>query len=100
MKINIKKQFVYLLAICLMTGPVIGDVANAAEQSKQVTLTGEINDTHQLVADGKIYDIHPTPAGDDLVLNYISQKVKVIGTLRTGQEIDVITVRGFEVVGE
>ena len=72
----------------------------AQAQSEQVTLIGEINDTFQLVADGKIYDVAQTPEGDDLVNNYISMKVKVIGVLQKGTEIDIVSVRAFEVVGE
>jgi len=69
-------------------------------QAKEVTLIGEINDTNQLVADGEIYDIADTPLGNDLAQNYISIKVKVIGTVRPGEELPIITVSAFEVAEE
>lgn len=78
----------------------LGIVSNLRAQGEQVTLVGEINDTAQLVANGNIYDIAETAEGDDLVKNYISVKVRVTGSLHKGAEIDVITVRTFEVVDE
>ena len=39
-----------------------------------VTIIGEVNATNQIDVDGKIYEVDDTPAGDDLVKNYIHQK--------------------------
>ena len=57
-------------------------------------------DTGQLVTKGDIFDIAPTDLGDNLVQNYISQKVKVEGTVREGEELKIITVRSFQTVDE
>ena len=65
-----------------------------------ITIVGEVNDANQIVADGEIYDVDDTPQGDDLVKNYISQKVKVTGTLRTEEDMRIIAVTAFEVVEE
>lgn len=78
---------------------IIGMTAMPAHAA-EVTLIGEINDTYQLVADGQIYEIAETPAGEDLVRNYISLKVKVVGTVSSEGEVPTITVRSFEPVDE
>lgn len=90
----------FLTVGCAATVAVLVGALFVHAQGDQVILTGEINDTFQLVADGKVFDIAETPEGDDLVRNYISKKVKVTGWLEKGPEIDVIRVRGFEVVDE
>jgi hypothetical protein len=94
---KIKQPFRVLL-LCLVA--VILAEGTVYAQSEEVTLVGEINDTHQLVAEGAVYDIDDTPLGDDLALNYISMKVKVKGTVRAGDELQIITVKSFVVVEE
>ena len=46
------------------------------------------------------YEVDDTPQGDDLVKNYISQRVKVTGKLRTEDDMRIIVVTAFEVVEE
>ena len=65
-----------------------------------ITLVGEVNDTQQIVADGQIYEVANTPAGDDLVINYIAVKVKVTGTVEEKEDMKIITVKSFEAVPE
>lgn len=89
---------VKILLVCLATVVVVaGPVYSTSEK---VTLVGEINDTQQLVAEGEIYDIEPTPLGEDLIQNYISIKVKVECTVREGEELKIITVNSFQAVDE
>jgi hypothetical protein len=59
-----------------------------------------VNDTYQIVADGQIYDVANTPMGDDLVMNYIAEKVKVSGTVEEKEDMKIITVKSFKVVPE
>jgi hypothetical protein len=80
-----------LVTLCWLTSPVA---------AKRVTIVGEVNDNQQIVADNTIYEVDDSVAGDDLVINYIAQKVKVIGQLRESNELKVITVESFEVVEE
>jgi hypothetical protein len=68
--------------------------------AERVTLVGEVNDNQQIVADNEIYNVDDNAMGDDLVLNYIAQKVKVVGQLRDAEESKIITVESFEVVDE
>jgi hypothetical protein len=65
-----------------------------------ITIVGEVNDANQIVANGEIYEVDDTPQGDDLVKNYISQRVKVTGKLRTEDDMRIIVVTAFEVVEE
>jgi hypothetical protein len=41
-----------------------------------------------------------TPAGDDLVINYIAVKVKVTGTVEEKEDMKIITVKSFKAVPE
>jgi hypothetical protein len=66
----------------------------------KVTLVGEVNDNQEIVTDGQIYTVGDSKVGDDLVDNYISQKVKVVGKVIEGEEGEIIIVESFEVVEE
>lgn len=89
--------FVTLAAICMLASPVA---------ALRITLIGEINDNNQLVADNEIYEIDNNALGDDLVLNHVAQKVKVVGQLKVVRESNesdgfkLIKVESFEVVEE
>ena len=91
MKRSIAIVIITLVTICLLASPVM---------AKRITIIGEVNDNHQIVADNEIYDVDDNAVGDDLVLNYIAQKVKVVGELKESDELKIITVESFEVVGE
>jgi hypothetical protein len=80
-----------LATICWLAAPVA---------AKRITLIGEVNDNYQIVADNHIYEVDNNAVGDDLVVNYIAQKVKVIGQLKESDEQKIITVESFEVVEE
>ena len=83
--------FTILIAVCLFVSLAL---------AYRITLVGEVNDNQQLVADNEIYDIDSNAVGDDLVINYIAQKVKVVGVLRDTRENKIIQVESFEVVEE
>ena len=89
--------FLILTTVCLIAAPVAANT---------VTLVGEVNDNQQIVADNEIYEVEHNAIGDDLVLNYVAQKVRVVGQLKNvGQsdqtdEYKIITVESFEVVEE
>ncbi|MGD8296045.1 MAG: hypothetical protein PVH37_17560 [Desulfobacterales bacterium] len=91
MKRSIVRVIVLLVTVCLLASPVL---------AKRVTLVGEINDNYQIVADNQIYEVDDTPLGDDLVRNYMAFRVKVIGVLKEMDELKIITVESFEVIGE
>jgi hypothetical protein len=66
----------------------------------EITIVGEVNDTFQIVANNTIYDVAETPMGDDLVKNYIAEKVQVTGTVQEKDEMKIITVKSFKIVSE
>lgn len=90
------KRLVQLTVMILVALFVFETAAAAAE----ITLVGEVNDNYQLYAGGQIYEVAETPEGDDLVLNYISQKVEVVGTVEEKDDMKIITVLRFKVVPE
>ncbi|MEE4607195.1 MAG: hypothetical protein V2J65_38395 [Desulfobacteraceae bacterium] len=80
---------VILTTICLLISPVAVN---------RTTIVGEVNYSYQIVADNEIYEVSDNAAGDDLVFNYIAQKVKVVGQLKENDDLKIITVESFEVV--
>ncbi|MBT8349693.1 MAG: hypothetical protein KJO26_00425 [Deltaproteobacteria bacterium] len=66
----------------------------------QVTITGEVNESYQIVAGGLIYEVAENELGNDLVTNYISQTVRVTGTIEEKDAVKIITVTSFKVVTE
>ena len=66
----------------------------------EITIVGEVNDTFQIVANNTIYDVAETPIGDDLVKNYIAEKVQVTGTVEEKDDMKIITVKSFKIVPE
>ncbi len=65
-----------------------------------VTIIGEVNDAQQIVADNQLYEVADNAIGDDLVYNYISERVKVTGSVTEKDDMKIITVISFEVVPE
>ena len=63
-----------------------------------VTIIGEVNETNQIVVDGAIYEVDDTPVGNDLVKNYIHQKVQVSGKLSIEGDMRIIAVKSFKIV--
>ena len=65
-----------------------------------MTIVGEVNYFYQIMADGQVYEVANTSVGDDLVINYIAEKVEVTGTVEEKEELKIITVEFFKVVHE
>jgi hypothetical protein len=82
--------FILLTAVCLLVSPVA---------AFKITLVGEVNDNEQFLSENdEIYEIDNNAVGEDLVLNYIAQKVKVVGILKETRDSKIIKVESFEVV--
>ena len=84
-------MLVILVAVSMLVTPAA---------AVKLTLVGEVNDNQQIVADDEIYEVDNNAAGDDLVLNYVGQKVKVVGLLRETSQHKIIKVESFEIVEE
>ena len=92
-----KNKIIFFGLLCIsLTFFVFSYVAFAGD----IIIVGEVNDTHQIVAGGKIYEVAETPMGDDLVMNYIAEKVEVTGKVEEKDETRIITVKLFRVVLE
>ena len=79
------------IVLWLFTLPALAD---------KVTLVGEVNDNQEIVTEDQIYTVGDSAVGDDLVRNYISQKVKAVGRVVDSAEGKIIIVDFFEVVEE
>ena len=82
---------IILTAVCILVSPAI---------AVMVTLVGEVNENQQFVADEETYEVDNNAVGDDLVINYVGQKVKVVGLLRETRQHKIIKVESFEIVEE
>ena len=88
-----------LIANFVMISIVVWMFASPALADK-VTIVGEVNDNQEIVTEGQIYRVGDSAVGDELVLNYISQRVKVVGRVVEDEEGKIIIVESFEVVEE
>ena len=69
--------------------------------AETVSIEGEVNDSFQIVAgNGQVYEVADTTRGNDLVENYIGEKVKVTGTVEKDGEVQMITVMTFQTLAE
>jgi hypothetical protein len=94
MKCKIKKNIAGIAGAILVAFLLLPDCWAKTE----VTIIGEVNDTHQIVADTVIYEVDDNKLGNDLVYNYISARVKVTGFVTEKDDMKFITVTSFEVV--
>ncbi len=65
-----------------------------------VTITGEVNDSYQIVSDGEIYEIADTPKGNELAENHVNARVKVTGPVEEQDDMKVITVKTYQILAE
>ena len=91
---SLKNNIAFIAAVVVIS--LFLPVCWAAE----VTIIGEVNDTQQIVADKQIYEVGENTLGNDLVKNYISERVKVAGFITEKDDMKIITVTSFEVVPE
>ena len=90
-KLNWFRAIMVIAVFAALAGTAIADT---------VTITGEVNDNYQIVANGQIYEIADTPEGNELAENHISAKVKVVGMVQETEDIKIITVVSYEVLAE
>ena len=92
---NRKTETVLLIAAVFFMVLNIGSIPVMAFDV--ITIVGEVNGTNQIVSDGEVFEVDDTPQGDDLVKNYIGQKVKVTGKLRIEGDMRIVDVTKFEI---
>ncbi len=64
----------------------------------EITITGTINDTYQIVSDnGIVYEVADTDMGDDL-LNHVGKTVEVTGELVEEEGVKVINVKSYKLL--
>jgi hypothetical protein len=66
--------------------------------ASEITITGTINDTYQIVADnGTVYEVADTDMGNDM-LDHVGKTVKVIGEVIEEDGVKVINVKSYNVM--
>ncbi len=93
-----KIETALVVAFVFITVLIIGSLS--APAFDVVTIVGEVNGSNQIIAEGEVYEVDDTPQGDDLVKNYIGQKVKVTGKLRIEGDMRVLEVTIFVIFKE
>ncbi len=89
-----------LFMVVMMSGVALSAEKKAAEQAKEIMITGTINDANQLVdKDGQVFSIAVTKEGQELVTN-IGQKVQVKGTVLESEGQKQISVSAYKVIKE
>ena len=68
--------------------------------SDMIKIVGKVNDANQIIVDGEIFEVDDTPEGNDLVTNYIGQKVEVIGKLKIEGDMRILAVTQFKTIEE
>jgi hypothetical protein len=64
----------------------------------EITITGTINDTYQIVSDnGTVYEVADTDMGDDL-LNHVGQTVEVTGVVIEEEGVKIINVKSYKLL--
>ena len=92
---QMKGLTVVIAAIMVIIVPLTGLA------TEMTTIEGEVNDNYQIVSsDGQIYEVAENEKGNDLVINHISKKVSVTGTIEQDSEFLVITVASYQIIEE
>jgi hypothetical protein len=92
-----RSKALLLLLAMLMLG--VGCRPAVVFCGEQVTLSGEINDSYQVVADdGQTYEVADNEKGNELVLNHIGERVKVSGSVEEEDDVRILTVSSFEIL--
>ena len=93
-----KRESMFMAVAVLVCVTVFNINLSPPLASDIVTIIGDVNETNQIVVDGAIYEVDDTAVGDDLVKNYIHQKVEVIGKLSIEGDMRIIAVKSFKIV--
>jgi len=79
---------------------IIAFLSGTAISGETMTITGTVNEDHQIVADdGQIYEVADTEKGEE-VTDLVGKKVKATGTAEESDGKKVITITSYEVIGE
>ncbi len=72
----------------------------ATAMAADATITGEVNDSYQIVSDGQIYEIADTPKGNELAENHVNARVRVTGPIEEQDDMKVITIKSYQILSE
>ena len=86
--------------LCIFVVVLIAMVSAIAVAAEDVTITGTVNESYQIVDDsGTVYDVAESEKGNDVV-ELIGKKVEVMGTVVDDDGTKVITIVSYKVIEE
>ena len=90
-----KRKWIVAGIICMFSFALICSNPVFADQ---ITITGTINDTYQIVAeDGMVYEVEDTDMGNDM-LNHVGKTVEVTGTVVEEDGVKAIKVESYKIL--
>lgn len=92
---KITKKALYIFVVVLIA--MVSAIAVAAED---VTITGTVNESYQIVDDNEtVYDVAESKKGDEVV-DLVGKKVQVTGTVVEDGGSLIITIVSYKVIEE
>jgi uncharacterized protein affecting Mg2+/Co2+ transport len=68
---------------------------------KNLTIVGTVNGSYQIVTnDGNIYTVEENEMGFELIDECVGKQVRATGTIEDTEDMKIITVTSYEVIGE
>jgi hypothetical protein len=97
--LKMKRDRKYWFAgLCVMI--IVAFISAVAISGERVTITGTVNENYQIVVDdGDVYEVEETEKGHEVV-ELVGKKVKVTGTVEEIEDMKLITIISYEVIGE
>jgi len=86
--------------LCIFVVVLIAMVSAIAVAAEDVTITGTVNESYQIVDDsGTVYDVAESEKGNEVV-ELSGKKVEVMGTVVDDDGTKVITIVSYKVIEE
>ena len=88
------------IVLCIFVVVLIAMVSAIAVAAEDVTITGTVNESYQIVDDsGTVYDVAESEKGNEVV-ELSGKKVEVMGTVVDDDGTKVITIVSYKVIEE
>lgn len=93
-----RKRKYFIAVLCVMI--IVVFLSGTAISGNIKTITGKVNENYQIVtAGGKIYEVEGNEKGDEVV-NLVGKQVRATGTVEENEDINIISITFYEVIGK
>jgi len=93
-----RKRKYFIAVLCVMI--IVVFLSETAISGNIKTITGKVNENYQIVtAGGKIYEVEGNEKGDEVV-NLVGKQVRATGTVEETEDINIISITSYEVIGK